>query len=607
MTQERQTARRVRMARIIARIAAATFVFGAGALACAWIWRVDLAQAALTRVLEDQGLGPVSFTIERVDFEQAVVSALRLRGGGLGAGRLEVGFHPLDLIDGRIDSVVLGGLVADLANGPDGLLVGGRPLLAPGGGGSGSADPGIEIGAFALDGARITYHDGDDLWRLEASSKASLIGGRAAIEGVSATLEGPPGKAVMAIGSLAVDLAGAEGVRVEIADLKLDLPGLPWALEGGALGLDMTGGGLRAVLNAAVLRNLEQPAVLIPVNLSGTAALVDGIADFELKGVGTTVSALALDIKGRYDGALAAQIALSPLRFAPGGLQPRDLLPMLGPAPEKVAGGLSLAGKLGYGAGKFTSDLALKLDALGFVTETATVEDLKGTIRITSPWPPATAAGQRLTAKVSSGGESARIDLTGQLTARPALKVERLAVDVAGGTLSTGGFSTALDRPAIKATIDVAHLDLAEVTRILGIDGLTGSGSLDGAIPVEVKGDSVTITDGRLKARGPGTLAYRPGNLPPQIAAAGREMELTLQALSNFHYDGLELEFAKAAAGEGYVLLRMAGGNPEALPGQPFNFNIRLESNFARLADVILLGLRSAQDLLGRAAGRLDK
>jgi len=38
------------------------------------------------------------------------------------------------------------------------------------------------------------------------------------------------------------------------------------------------------------------------------------------------------------------------------------------------------------------------------------------------------------------------------------------------------------------------------------------------------------------------------------------------------------------------------------LQGQVFNFNIRIDSNFDRLADIALLSLRSAEELLRRAA-----
>jgi len=53
------------------------------------------------------------------------------------------------------------------------------------------------------------------------------------------------------------------------------------------------------------------------------------------------------------------------------------------------------------------------------------------------------------------------------------------------------------------------------------------------------------------------------------------------------------------------VVLHLEGANPAVMSGQVFNFNISLESNFDRLADIAMLSLRSAEDLLRRAARRV--
>ncbi|PWR25745.1 intermembrane phospholipid transport protein YdbH family protein [Zavarzinia aquatilis] len=610
MDRDKRIGRR-RWARIFACGLAGLLVLAGGLGLCAWLWRVDLARWSLARVLEDQGFGPVALTVDGVDFGRIDVSDLSLRGGAVAASHLAVDFELSALLDGRIGAVTLAGLILDLADGPSGLEAGGRPLLAPdGGGGASGGGLGIEIGAFALDQARITYRSGADVWTVGASTTLSLAGSHVAADTLTASVEGPVGKAALTAGAVSLDLPAEGGVALQLAAAAVDLPDLPWALSGATIGVKLTDGGLQTTVTGAVLRNLQQPPLLIPVSLSGQAGLAGDIVEFTVQAATLTAGPARLDIAGRYDtakAALDASIALPPVRFAKDGLQPVDFSPRLGALPGKLWGGVGLSGKVTWQGGKLASDLALALDDLGFAGEAATVSKLKATLRITRPWPLVTAAGQRLTATVSSAGESADIEFTGQILAKPALKTENIAIQAAGGTLRAGGFTTSLDRPAIDTVVEVSHLDLAEVTRILGIDGLTGTGFLDGRVPIRVAGDKVTLTDGALKAQGPGTLSYRPGNLPPQIAAAGREMELTLQALSDFRYDSLAIEFAKAAEGEGYVLLKMAGGNPVLLPGQPFNFNIRLESNFARLADLVLLGLRSAQDFLGRAAGRQNE
>jgi protein involved in polysaccharide export with SLBB domain len=119
-----------------------------------------------------------------------------------------------------------------------------------------------------------------------------------------------------------------------------------------------------------------------------------------------------------------------------------------------------------------------------------------------------------------------------------------------------------------------------------------------------LKNGKIEIKDGRLSARQPGVLNYRPSKLPDALASAGGSVELALQALSDFHYDKLTLAIDKSSTGEGTVLLQLEGQNPAVMSGQVFHFNIRVDSNFDRLADIALASLRSAEELLRRATRR---
>ena len=123
-----------------------------------------------------------------------------------------------------------------------------------------------------------------------------------------------------------------------------------------------------------------------------------------------------------------------------------------------------------------------------------------------------------------------------------------VAVNVAGGDIGAAGFTIDPATPNIATTLKVDHVDLAEITRLIGPEGLSGTGQLDGQIT---------------------------------------------------------LDLDKAESGEGTVLLHLEGRNPAVMSGHPFIFNIRLESNFHHLADIAMLSLRSAADLLRRSARRI--
>ena len=80
-------------------------------------------------------------------------------------------------------------------------------------------------------------------------------------------------------------------------------------------------------------------------------------------------------------------------------------------------------------------------------------------------------------------------------------------------------------------------------------------------------------------------------------------MTLVLQALADFHYDSMTSDLAGEAAGDGTVFLKLQGKNPNLLDGRAFHINIRFESNFDRLVDIVLRSMEAAQTLLRRTTG----
>jgi hypothetical protein len=251
-----------------------------------------------------------------------------------------------------------------------------------------------------------------------------------------------------------------------------------------------------------------------------------------------------------------------------------------------------------------TPDLTLHLAELGFATPLARIAAVNGAFRLVELWPPATPPGQVLRARIEASDlPPADLYVESQLLPRPALRLEHVSLGFAGGEITAPPLVIDPTTRNFETVLTPTGVDLAEITTLLGIDGLGGTGRLDGHIPLRLADGKLAITAGHLAARAPGTLRYQPASLPSSITAAGEEVGLLLQALSDFHYQSLALDLDKGEDGEGAILLHLAGSNPAVLSDQPFNLNIRIESNFDRLADLALAGLRSTQELLRRAAG----
>jgi hypothetical protein len=680
-----------------------------------WLTRVQLLSWTAARLLERQGLGPASFTVDAAYFQGLSAHDVSLAGGAIKARSLTLAFSSRDLLAGHLVKIEIGGLDATLALGKNGIELAGRPLLAGGGGPSPFA--GVSIDALGLKDAHLSllapggrYEAtlsatiavaGGDLKasgiaatitapvaglsgpaRIELTGSAALTASRFDANGLAATITAPiaglsaparielTGSATLTEGRLdakglaatitapiaglsapvkavvTADLTGAEGalearnlsatvtapvtglqkpaalmvkslklqpqaddsVHIQIAQAAATPKDLPWTLQGVDGDILWQAKKTTGRFSIARLANLQKPVLVAPMKLSGSGQLAGTVLDVTLTAETLTKTAAKLQAKGSHDlakGGGNAAIALAPVTFKQGSFQPGDLVPTLAGLAQDVDGSAGIAGTLRWTAKALTPDLTLTLKDLALTTPDARIQAINGGIKLNGFWPPVTPAGQSLTATIAAPGlPPAKLALTGQLLAKPALKLDRIAVDVAGGEITAGSFTLDPGAPDIAVTLKVDHVDLAEITRLIGLDGLNGSGQLDGQIPVIYKAGKLAIRGGKLAARGPGTVSYKPGSLPQQITEAGESVQLALQALSDFHYDKLGLDLDKAENGEGTVVLHLEGANPAVMSGQVFKFNISLESNFDRLADIAMLSLRSAEDLLRRAARR---
>jgi hypothetical protein len=580
--------------RLAGALVAAALLAGAGA---AWVERGPLARAALEGIATRAGLGPARVGIAAVGFGSITAREVTLAGGALRAREIAASFDPLSLLRGHVRRVAIDGLDVALAAGADGLALGGRPLAAGADGG------GIGIDALALSDAHVTLASGDSVLEARGAARLALGAGAVTASDIAAVIElrapGMRQEAAVSLARLALAPLPSGGLRIDIAGGALTPEKLPLALDGLAADLTWAEGRLAAEIAAARLTT-RGGAALPPVSLAGARA------DFDLTAEAGPGSAAKLALKGSYDrtqGSATAALDLAPLTFRPGALQPAQLVPALGGLAEDVSGSLAAAGKLAWRDGALGGDVVLDLRGIGFTAGAAQVKGLAGALTFTRLWPPATAPRQRLAATVTAAGlPPMEVKATGELLAKPALRLEDLSLALAGGTIAAAPFTLDPAAPRIDTALAVAGVDLGALMALIGVDGLSGSGTLDGRVPVQASASSVAIAGGHLAARGPGVIRYQPKKLPDQLAAAGQSVALAMQALADFHYDSLSLDLDKSAEGEGTVLLHLRGANPAVLQGQVFQFNIRVESDFNRLAELALLSLRSAQDLLRQAA-----
>jgi hypothetical protein len=151
--------------------------------------------------------------------------------------------------------------------------------------------------------------------------------------------------------------------------------------------------------------------------------------------------------------------------------------------------------------------------------------------------------------------------------------------------------------PHADLVLGVEEVDLARLLQLAQIEGLTGTGSLSGRIPVSIAGDAVVIRDATLAATGAGSLRYAPATTPSALVGAGANMDMALQALNNFQYSVLTLTVNRESGGETAALMHVKGSNPDFYGGYPVELNLNISGKLDQILDRSLAGYRIPENI----------
>ena len=156
--------------------------------------------------------------------------------------------------------------------------------------------------------------------------------------------------------------------------------------------------------------------------------------------------------------------------------------------------------------------------------------------------------------------------------------VDHAELSIFGGTVKMNPVFLGFNGTPSTIELKVNDIELAEVLQMIGQEGLTGSGRMDGVIPLRISDDGITINDGYLKNKTKGTLSYKfNGETAPQLD------NIALQALQDFRYDALDLKLNYQTNGDYLIHSRLEGRNPHLYDGYPIAFNINLTGSLPGL------------------------
>jgi len=187
----------------------------------------------------------------------------------------------------------------------------------------------------------------------------------------------------------------------------------------------------------------------------------------------------------------------------------------------------------------------------------------------------------------------------------PLVEVRNIRCGLLGGTATSQGVRADLGYPPYGLTVLVRELDLRKIFSLEQQKGLQGTGMLDGSIPVTVTSQGLRVKDGNFEARPPGgVIRYTASpEAAHAVTQANTNMEMVLQALSNFHYNVLQVGAQYAENGTLQLQARLEGKNPEQEKSPPIHFNLTVQENIPAL----LKSLRLVNDLEDSVRTRFSK
>lgn len=155
------------------------------------------------------------------------------------------------------------------------------------------------------------------------------------------------------------------------------------------------------------------------------------------------------------------------------------------------------------------------------------------------------------------------------------LILERATMPAFGGWLEVLPDKIDISQLPIMLTLGVHDMDLQQLLASLNYPPLSGTGRLNGKLPLSLSADSIEVRDGELTATQPGVLRYQ--------APGATEDNLALKTLSNMRYHSLQAKLNYQPSGDYRVGVRLEGKNPQVLSGHLVAFNLNLTGSLPEL------------------------
>jgi hypothetical protein len=181
----------------------------------------------------------------------------------------------------------------------------------------------------------------------------------------------------------------------------------------------------------------------------------------------------------------------------------------------------------------------------------------------------------------------------------PSLVVSELTGRTLGGDVTVDVLEYDIAEGDGRLLVKATALQLAEVLALEG-DTITGSGTLDGHMPLQIDDNKIRGSDGHFRAREPGGVV-RYGDAEEAATSFDQlGIGFAIAALADFRYEVLDIGVNYEPNGDLLLGVRLEGHNPSFEDGRPLHYNVNISENIP----VLLRSLRLSDEFAKRL-GRL--
>ena len=454
---------------------------------------------------------------------------------------------------------------------------------------------------------RITF----DASAAAPSAQAAALTGRVTVDG-TLVAERPAGQAWLAPqftlqAQYIVDTLSHTLQSVTLTDGKLELAAQGWAASG-LKGLYTSAATDTFKFVIGELRSTREPAALVPLKADFNARVSSAQASFKgsLRDASGHIDAEFSGQHQRRSGVGEAHFTLQPVVLT-GADSLRALAPAFATRITSASGELSASGAAQWGDDGPRSQLSLALRDIALSGPALKVVELNAQLALDGLAPLHSTNGQTLSAKLELPAlKQVPFELRFNI-ADNRLHIEHARAALFDGAFETSDGSIDIGSGATRIDLRVVDVSLASAFTVLNLEKLKGSGRLSGRLPLHFEGGHIAVEQGLLETSGPGVVQIGASALTEQLQSYGRDVDLAFRALSDFHYRSLSIAAEKSLLGAGKALFHLEGDSPTVLAGQPFIFNISLETDFDYLAKLLLELSGITNSALGWGAGELFK